>query len=362
MVEYDSEKIHEIMGGMNYHISISFIDGEDWICRIRRSNASSPPQELQDAILLCEVATLHYLSRFTKVPVPKIHGYALAGADNPVGVSYVLMEKLHGHPAELEEATAEQQQRFMDQFADLFAELSRPSFSAIGCLEPSEDDATIGPLVIPRMADCKGGDLVLPGPFTTAAAYRRDVLQTYLELIRKNELYAGQRVDAYLVHRFLLDNLPALEKADAQGNGAGRFYLKHMDDKGDHILVDDDFNIVGIIDWEWAQTVPMAEAFASPLFMLDVGAYYSGDDALSAIEQQFVDVLEKKGHAALAALVRAGRVQHRLSHCIGGDLEDPDFHVMFVGLLKLLGVGGDVSWDEWREDALARYGEEIGEH
>ncbi len=30
--------------------------------------------------------------------------------------------------------------------------------------------------------------------------------------------------------------------------GTGPFYLKHFDDKGDHILIDEQYNITGIID------------------------------------------------------------------------------------------------------------------
>ncbi len=35
-------------------------------------------------------------------------------------------------------------------------------------------------------------------------------------------------------------------------------------EKGDHILVNNSYDIVGIIDWEWSQTVSKAEAFCSP--------------------------------------------------------------------------------------------------
>ena len=73
------------MGGMNYHIPVCFCDGVEWICRIRRDNVSSPPRDIQNAILLSEVATLDFLAS-TKVPVPKVHDYASFGDGNPVGV------------------------------------------------------------------------------------------------------------------------------------------------------------------------------------------------------------------------------------------------------------------------------------
>lgn len=350
--------LRTLMGGMNYHIPITFANGEEWMCRIRRSNASSPPQELQDRILLSEVATLRFLSS-TKVPVPKVHGFALRTAENnTVGVSYILMDKLIGHALDLEPASREQKIRFLNQFADVFAELSLHPFPAIGCLVANSgalEPISIGPLVAERTASFEERKLALLGPFNTATEYRTQVLRRYLALIRDRELYSEQARDAYLVHRFLLDDLPSVAKADLAGSN--RFFLKHMDDKGDHILVDDDFNIVGIIDWEWAQTVPMSEAFAAPLFMLDVAKYYGGDNTLSETENMFVALLEKKGYTQLASSVNGGRVQHRLAHCIGGDIEDPEFYNLFTGFLQLThGTPvGKYAWDEWHMQVMTQY-------
>lgn len=35
---------------------------------------------------------------------------------------------------------------------------------------------------------------------------------------------------------------------DSVGN-TEQFYIKHVDDKGDHSMVDDELNIIRIIDW-----------------------------------------------------------------------------------------------------------------
>jgi len=57
-----------------------------------------------------------------------------------------------------------------------------------------------------------------------------------------------------------------------------------MDDKDDHILVND-FNISGIINWEWAQTTPKGETFASSVFLLDIGDYCDGKNEPSEGEE-----------------------------------------------------------------------------
>lgn len=49
-------------------------------------------------------------------------------------------------------------------------------------------------------------------------------------------------------------------------------YLKHVDTEGDHLLVDDHQNIVGIIDWQIARVVPRQEAFGPALVTADMRA------------------------------------------------------------------------------------------
>jgi hypothetical protein len=70
-------------------------------------------------------------------------------------------------------------------------------------------------------------------------------------------------VDTYLVHRFRQDIVGTLFKS-APLQLEEQFFLKYPDDKGDHFLVNDCFDIVRIINWEWTQTISKAEASCSP--------------------------------------------------------------------------------------------------
>jgi hypothetical protein len=85
------------------------------------------------------------------------------------------------------------------------------------------------------------------GPFSSLEEYHIASIQLILDLIIQEEMYSQQAVDAYLIHRYLLDLIPRVLPSAFDDN---KFYLKHADDKGDHILVDESFNITGIIDWE----------------------------------------------------------------------------------------------------------------
>lgn len=122
------------MGGMNYHVEIRFEDGITWISRIRRFNATSPPAALRDYIIQSEVATLRFLAQ-TAVPAPKVFDFELEHPGNPVGVGFILMEKLPGKSLRWSIATQEQRKRVMNQLADTFIELHKHPFQLLGSLD-----------------------------------------------------------------------------------------------------------------------------------------------------------------------------------------------------------------------------------
>jgi hypothetical protein len=114
-----------------------------------------------------------------------------------------------------------------------------------------------------------------------------------LDLIVRQESYVDRAVAAFLIHRFLLDKVPeACSQSDLDD---GKFYLKHVDEKGNQILVDDEFNITGIIDWEWAHTDSKSRAFNSPIVLLPVADFYAGENCLGEDEMFFATCFESKG-------------------------------------------------------------------
>ncbi|CAG8194389.1 unnamed protein product [Penicillium olsonii] len=95
-LQYDRALRSSVIGGMNYHIEIIFEDGISWLARIRKLNATSPLPELRDYILGSEVSTLQFLSK-TKVLVPTVFDFN-PDKSNPVGIGYIMMEKLPRKP------------------------------------------------------------------------------------------------------------------------------------------------------------------------------------------------------------------------------------------------------------------------
>jgi hypothetical protein len=78
----------------------------------------------------------------------------------------------------------------------------------------------------------------------------------------------------------------------------GPFPLYHMDLHYDNILIDDDYNITGIIDWSDAQTVPLERFIITPEFVTFSGLSDEQNTPSIAFRKKFAAVLRTKELAA----------------------------------------------------------------
>jgi hypothetical protein len=177
-------------------------------------------------------------------------------------------------------------------------------------------------------------------------------------MLAGGEIGAGRPTDSYLAHRFRLDLLADLEDS-LPPDKQQQFFLKHPDDKGDHILVDNAFNIVGIIDWEWTQTAPPSEAFSSPCMLWPVDKFYGGSNELAGEELRLAAIFQERGRDDLARYVVDGRKMQRFLFALGPDSSHADedatvFAHLFAGLRDAFGDGDD-DWQEWRRRAVEKW-------
>ncbi|KAJ5279573.1 hypothetical protein N7478_004945 [Penicillium angulare] len=153
------------------------------------------------------------------------------------------------------------------------------------------------------------------GPFSSTVECARVGIELILDLIARQGFYADRPIDAFLIHRFLLDKVSNVFTQNSLDYG--NFYLKHADDKGDHILVDDDFGITSVIDWEWAHTSSKLGTFNSPIVLFDVADFYEGANFISEDRTFLAECFEAKGHSDLGSIVRNGDIIHGFRFCCG---------------------------------------------
>ncbi|KAI0897296.1 hypothetical protein F4806DRAFT_507807 [Annulohypoxylon nitens] len=309
-------------GGQNCHLDIEFNDSVTWIARIRLNDPMLPPPSIQARIFESEIAALEFLAG-TKVPAPQVYGYALESTENPVGTSYVLMEKMAGEPLDWNDATPEQRKKIMEQLADVYLELEAHPFQLTGSLSSKLPGTTAGSSVNQTevgsfaQVQCFETPERGLGPFKTLETAYTAIIRQQMQALATHEI-STLPLDNYLTFLWRLKVLPDLIADSASREGP--FYLKHFDDKGDHILVDEDYNITAIIDWEFASTESKELAFSSPCMMWPVGEFYDGDNDLAEAEIQFAAIFDARGREDIGDLVRQGRRWQRFLFFLGGGI------------------------------------------
>ena len=135
------------------------------------------------------------------------------------------------------------QEHIMMQWTRVQAELATLAYPQIGSvcsISPS------GEPVIGSLAASSAAELRDAGPFSRAVEYFTAVANA-----AAGKLDSSTRLGA-LVFRDILDKTTLFGDIDT----VEQFPLNHMDLGTQNIIVDDKFNFVAIIDWEFAQTAP----------------------------------------------------------------------------------------------------------
>lgn len=339
------------MGGMHVHLRLRFTDGVSWLARTPRQNFTSFAAHLTDEILLSECAVLKWLES-VQIPAPRLHKYAL-GNENGVGVPYMLVDELPGTPFDQDSATEEQVKKVYSQIAEIQSIIHRHPFDHIGSLTlDSNEIVCVGPITGDR-----SGFLAQLGPFSDAKAFYVRYAEEHLRLITDGQLWGRYPTDAYLMFKHLR-GLALQEKVNPLecAGGKGPFYLKHTDDKGDHILVDSQFNITGIIDWSFARTLPVYDAFGPSLLTADLDQLIRGEEGLSVRDSLFASALDSKC-PKLSGFMRAPDTCRRFIFSLGVGLSPTleEAIDIFKATVQTLAGHSISNWVGWREKQFQRW-------
>lgn len=164
-------------------------------------------------------------------------------------------------------------------------------------------------------------------------------------------------MNAYLVSAFLKAQIQALAAKPNHNSveSTEQFYIKHVDDKGDHLMVDDELNIIGIIDWQMARVVPASEAFGPSLATAEMGDIYDGVSSLTIHDHALARLLKAKGAAHLADIM--SKDERLGSFFFGLDLDFPwdETLLLIRGIWTAFGVEKDTEWKAWKVDMLEQH-------
>lgn len=333
----------DIIGGRNYHGSILFEDGIIWLARFRLPNHNMPPIKEKNFDRRSEFATYKFLAN-TAIPVPQVYDVADDEDDlNSVGAGYILLEKLPGRSMVWDEASEEQKISFSRQLADFYIDLEQHPFSKLGRLELSPTGhVEVGPAFFDYDSNREPSPV---GPFTCSNDYYTEVIRHQIRDLQTDEISAISLDDLCLMYTTLVENLPP--------NEIGPFFLRHVDTRDVNFLVNEDYKITGIIDWELAIVTFKGSAFQSPLLMYNLGQLYNeGLSTPCDDEKRLVNILQGEKGAVDLAKLAAKKLHFRVEQILEADSYDREGLVgRFTGWWKLISGVETFDWDTWCQQA-----------
>lgn len=263
-------------------------DGSDSIviARVRLPKHPNAPDALDEQSefdsIKCEVETMQYIrDRLPSVPVPKVYAYAGPSSKEAedAGTMYMLIEGFRGNT--LQDIEFDMTHLPVRTFLALLGHLHSPNgdgcwtnlqqiqakeriithwtaaqvaiaslkFPAIGSIRVTSTTTAKPEVGALSFAAVEG--LKYHGPFLDSLSYFREVATAkYTRPCRLD----GERSSAKLA---VLTFLDIIENTALFTSSAGEeFSLNHMDFEPHNILVDDSFNLLAVIDWEFAQNAP----------------------------------------------------------------------------------------------------------
>jgi Phosphotransferase enzyme family len=247
--------------------------------------ASQSMPEAEGIRVDSEVATLKFLEKIGTVPAPRVHDFS-ATYKNPAKTPYILMDKIAGRTlsdALHEGMPGDAIRRTLEGLASFRKSLRQNLFGEVGSLvfgcdldddsDEDEDDQWIGKLAsqnnhyfVAELINIWAAHLE---PYQYQSHSSASALEYYFgqhTLSLASEGMSGglhEIAEKWLAHHCIASLLPAYVQPSEH-----IFYLAHTDLNASNIMVNPlDGTATGIIDWEFANTLPPQAVEHYPAFL-----------------------------------------------------------------------------------------------
>lgn len=271
-------------GMENVVFEVAFSNSTYWVVRIRLSDVQEVETEM-----LSEIATIRLIQQRTSIPLPTIFAYN-SDKENPFGFRYMLMNALPGKVLDdrLSRSIPEQHKiKVAGQLAKYLYELSLITFDKIGriwCGNHVDENPRI--ISFPAHGEYNGRHaLCTVGPFNTSRSYFRALRQGVNKAVQVEHSDNQDWPTWSQACQVLTDAIPSLFISKYQ---RGPFPLWNLDWHYNNTLLDDEFNITGLLDWSAAQTVPVEQFAVSPEFITLPGLSEEGNRPIVEFRAMFV--------------------------------------------------------------------------
>ena len=250
-----------------------FDDGTQWVIKFRLLSRTHP--EIVPSSLAAEVAAIHWVKSHTTLPVPRIRAVDFDGTQpwNATRRPCIIFDRMPGKfvtDSVWESMRPEQRFLVVAHVARVKVELSMDGFTAIGSLFlPKNNHYKVQRLVSQNVSRYsflhakKYTDIFMApkSPYPTTTEYFIDMANMRLihEAIQSstiNDRYVEMWVYRSLIPSLVLDEF-----------NRGPFVLGHGYLDRSALLFDDNFELTGVVNWEWSMTEPLQMAAIIPPFL-----------------------------------------------------------------------------------------------
>ncbi|KAJ5544074.1 hypothetical protein N7494_005353 [Penicillium frequentans] len=260
LIEYASRvrggKVCKLLAdiGLGYNHVVRIIEFEDdvrWIARLRLPPVSKtqPGSKINQQIMRNEYNTILLVKQKTNIPVPRVH-VAELDTENIVKAQFMLMDCLRGNVGidlSMEVPNFYKRCVFL-KMAEIQINLSRVRLPKIGTILRLNEDGSFEQGPIPGIG----------GPFETATEFFQAWAVKVEFGISEAKLReaAGSLADELSISAssFMSSVATLAGKISVQDNGP--FPLCHGDFGHNNMIFDDNYKLLGVIDWEAAYAGP----------------------------------------------------------------------------------------------------------
>ncbi|MBE3046271.1 phosphotransferase [Candidatus Bathyarchaeota archaeon] len=252
-------------GSYNICFSLTFDDNTQWLIRFPITGTKGKWTDASSRALATEAKTMIFLKKDTSIPLPDVFEFC-ATPDNELNCPYILMSYITGYPLQhvwwghhvglhTPEENEKCRRRMLEGVASAAKQLTQFSFTKGGSLEFDDQGRPSGVSSL-RIVDNKpqhdrilkedeeGGDPVYfeAGPFENPE-------DQYLSALNMRREKADPVVE---ILKMVLRLIPENDEDEHQ------FDLAHPDFAPQNIIVSEEGEIRGIIDWDGVAVVPLS--------------------------------------------------------------------------------------------------------
>ncbi|KAH8655558.1 hypothetical protein BX600DRAFT_70107 [Xylariales sp. PMI_506] len=289
----------EIGLGYNHMVRILvFEDDIRWVARLRmppveNTDLSTDTENSSASKEKCEYNAMTLVRQSTSIPVPSIHAIE-AQTNINVNASFMLMDCIPGNIGmDLGmKIPPTYKQSFLRNLARIHVQLSMVKLPKIGTIISRDADGTYNQGPIPGL----GGPFDTATKFFEAWAAKTKFSKTPEEIRAQSGQYADEIINSVALFPSYISNTASILSV----HDHGPFPLCHGDFGHNNTIVDDEYRILSLIDWEGAFAAPW-EIFASfPLLITvipqSIDAPWNYNAQGEPVSQELVEQLQDQDY------------------------------------------------------------------